>query len=112
MSQIIALQVAADLVSQVRDVEETYTGDNFQGKPVFHYRLNLSNPMDVEGGTPFWLEIYSQTENFQWGATNYGNLYFNWNEQPYSAFFRLLGTPEDTGVQPASWGEIKAGFSD
>ncbi len=96
----------------VTDVEETYTGDNFQGKPVVHYRLSWSNPMDVEGGMTFWLEIWSYADYFKWGAEDGGLLYYQWNPAERSAFFRLLGTPEDTGVQPMSWGEIKAGFSD
>jgi hypothetical protein len=94
------------------DVDETYTGDDYMGMyPVYHYRLNLTDGIGVEGGTPFWLEIYSEAENFMWAARSYGNLYHQWNQYDYSAFFRLLGTPEDTAVEPASWGEIKAGFS-
>jgi hypothetical protein len=101
------------ITSYAYDVEETYTGDVYMGRyPVYHYLLNLEDTLGIDGGTPFWLEIYSQTENFQWGARNTGNLYFMWNEQPYSAFFRLLGTPLDTDVQTATWGEIKATYSD
>jgi hypothetical protein len=95
------------------DVEETYTGDDYMGMfPVYHYRLNLIDDIGVDAGTPFWLEIYSVAEHFLWGARDIGNLYFMWSEHPFSAFFRLLGTPLDTGVEAASWGEIKAGFSD
>jgi hypothetical protein len=96
----------------VTDVEETYTGDKFQGKPVFHYRLNFPDPMDVEGGMPFWLEIWSYADYFKWGAEDGGLLYYQWNPVERSAFFRLLGTTGEPGVQAASWGEIKAGFSD
>ena len=96
----------------ITDVEKTYTGDNFQGKPVLHYRFNWQDPMGVEGGTPFWLEIYSEADYFNWAARDEGNLYWQWNQFDKAAFFRLLGTPEDSRIQPASWGEIKAGFSD
>jgi hypothetical protein len=96
----------------VTDVEETYTGDNFQGKPVFHYRLNWNDPMDVEGGETFWLEIWSYADYFKWGAEDGGLLYYLWNPVDCSAFFRLLGTPDDTGTETMSWGEIKAGYVD
>jgi hypothetical protein len=100
------------IASYSYDLEETYTGDDYQGRPVYHYRLNLMDDIDVEAGTPFWLEIYSEADYFDWGVRNGGNLYYLWNQYDSSAFFRLLGTPEETGVEPASWGEIKAGFSD
>jgi hypothetical protein len=101
------------IASYSYDVEETYTGDDYQGRyPVYHYRLNLIDDIGIEAGTPFWLEIYSVAENFKWGARNQGNLYYMWNQYDSSAFFRLLGTPSGEEVQPASWGEIKAGFSD
>jgi len=89
---------------------ETYTGDDYLGLPVYHYRLNLVDDIGVDAGTPFWLEIYSVAENFDWGIRNTGNLYYTWTQYDASAFFRLLGTPLDTDVQPASWGEIKATF--
>ncbi|MCX7021440.1 MAG: hypothetical protein NTW26_04025 [bacterium] len=71
----------------------------------------MINDIGVEAGTPFWLEIYSVAEHFDWGTRSTGNLYYMWDQCDFSAFFRLLGTPLDTGVQTASWGEIKAGFS-
>jgi hypothetical protein len=95
--------------------EETFTGDVYMGKyPVYHYRLDLIDEfgIGIEAGTPFWLEIYSVAEDFSWGTRHPGNLYYTWQQYDCSAFFRLLGTPLDTGVEPASWGEIKAGYSD
>jgi hypothetical protein len=93
--------------------EETYTGDVYMGiYPVYHYLMNLIDDIGVEAGTPFWLEIYSVAEDFSWGTRHPGNLYYTWQQYNCSAFFRLLGTPLDTGVDPASWGEIKAGYSD
>ncbi|HUT98628.1 MAG TPA: hypothetical protein VM054_06095, partial [bacterium] len=86
--------------------KETFTGDVYLDMfPVYHYRLNLVDDIGVEAGTPFWLEIYSVAENFDWGIRNTGNLYYTWTQYDASAFFRLLGTPLDTDVQSASWGE-------
>jgi hypothetical protein len=93
------------------DLEETYTGFDYHGHPLYQYRLNIE-PCYIEAGTPFWLEIRSDAENCRWGAKDPGNLYYLWYPWDKAAYFRLLGTPEDTLVQPASWGEIKAGFTD
>jgi hypothetical protein len=93
------------------DLEEIDTGFEHGGHPVYLYRLNIE-PCHIEAGTPFWLEIRSDAENCKWGSKDIGDLYFQWYPVYCSAYFRLLGTPEDTGVQAASWGEIKAGFSD
>ncbi len=92
------------------DVEETDTGDVYgDGYHVYHYRLNIDGH-HVDGGTPFWLEIRTDAENCKWACKNVGNLYYQWNQWDKAAFFRLLGTPEDTGVEAVSWGEIKATF--
>ncbi|OGD74491.1 MAG: hypothetical protein A2Y64_01945 [Candidatus Coatesbacteria bacterium RBG_13_66_14] len=95
------------------DLEETDTGFDYQGKyTLYLYRLNLEEPCHIEGGTPFWLEVRSDAENCNWGSKPTGNLYYQWNQWDCAVYFRLLGTPDETAVQPASWGEIKAGFSD
>ncbi|MCK4595049.1 hypothetical protein KAU45_11140 [bacterium] len=96
----------------LRNIEETDTGDVYLGYTVWHYRVDLGSGFRLDGGTPWWLEIYSDAENFKWGARSQGNLHHQWNQWDKSAFFRILGTPDDTRVEAASWGEIKAGFSD
>ncbi len=93
------------------DVEETYTGFDYHGHPLYHYRLNIE-PRDVDGGMTFWLEIRTDAENCNWGCKTTGNLYYQWNQWNKAAFFRLLGTPDDTRVEAASWGEIKAAYSE
>jgi len=94
------------------DLEETYTGFDYMGYlRVYYYRLNIV-PQHVDGGTPFWLEIRSDAENCRWVMKSGGNLYSQWYQWDEAVYFRLLGTPEETNVQPMSWGEIKAGFSD
>lgn len=93
------------------DLEEIDTGYEYCGHILYLYRLNIE-PCHIEAGTPFWLEIRSYAENCKWGSKTSGNLYFQWYPVYCSAYFRLLGTPEDTRVETASWGEIKAGFSD
>ncbi|MCX7022888.1 MAG: hypothetical protein NTW26_11585 [bacterium] len=99
------------ITTRTFDVEETDTGDDYHEYRVWHYRLNI-DPRHVDGGTRFWLEIRTDARNCKWACKDVGNLYFQWNQWDKAAFFHLLGTPEDTRVQPASWGEIKAGFSD
>ena len=99
---------------RVYDVEETDTGDDYGYGDVYrvwHYRLNMGG-CHVDGGTPFWLEIRTDAENFKWACRDVGNLYYQWNQWDKAAFFRLLGTPDDTRVEAASWGEIKATYSD
>jgi len=93
------------------DLEETDTGFDYQGHPLYHYRLNIE-PCHIEAWTPFWLEIRSDAENCRWGSKTIGDLYFQWNPVQCSAYYRLLGTPEEPGVESASWGEIKATYSD
>ncbi|MCX7022386.1 MAG: hypothetical protein NTW26_08975 [bacterium] len=93
------------------DLEEIDTGFDYNGHILYLYRLHIE-PCHIEAGTPFWLEIRSDAENCMWGIKGGGNLYYQWYQWHQATYFRLLGTPEDTGVQTASWGEIKAGFSD
>ncbi|OGD74483.1 MAG: hypothetical protein A2Y64_01895 [Candidatus Coatesbacteria bacterium RBG_13_66_14] len=93
------------------DLEEIDTGYDHGGHILYLYRLNIE-PCHIEAGTPFWLEIRSEAENCKWGFETGGILYFQWDPWSQETFFRLLGTPDETSVQPASWGEIKAGFSD
>jgi len=93
------------------DLEETYTGFDYHGHPLYHYLLNIE-PCHIEAGTPFWLEIRTEAENCTWGSKTTGNLYSQWYQWDEAAYFRLLGTPEESNVEPASWGEIKAGYSD
>ncbi|MCX7021457.1 MAG: hypothetical protein NTW26_04120 [bacterium] len=92
------------------DLEETDTGFDYNGHTLYLYRLNIE-PCHVDGGTQFWLEIRSDAENCKWGSKTTGNLYYQWNQWDVAVYFRLLGTPV-AGVETASWGEIKAGFSD
>ncbi len=93
------------------DLEETYTGFDYHGYPLYHYRLNIE-PVHIDGGTRFWLEIRTEAENCKWANRSVGNMYYQWYQWDKAAYFRLLGTPEDTGVEAVSWGEIKAGYSD
>ena len=107
------LKLSASLPLQY--IDETDTGDVYgygeDAPKVWHYRFDFSG-WRLDGGTPWWLEIRTEAQNFAWGARSVGNLYHQWNEHFYSAFFRLLGHFEETAVQSASWGEIKAGFVD
>jgi hypothetical protein len=92
-------------------VEEIDTGYEYCGCILYQYRLNIE-PQHIDGGTPFWLEIRSDAENCKWGFENGVILYFQWDRCSQDTFFRLLGTPDESNVEPASWGVIKAVYSD
>ncbi len=98
----------------LQGIVETDTGEDYHGKTVYHYRIDLSgSPMGIDAGL-WWLDIGAETENFKWGGRGQtgGILYHQYLQYNASAYFRLLGTRDDTRVEAASWGEIKAGFSD
>src|SRR4030042_1011558 len=96
---------------RLTDVTDTDTGSDYANYDIWQSRILLreSESIHIEAGTPFWLEIYFTGPSFGWTAREWGNVHIDWEEYPWSALFRVLGTP-DAGVEDSSWGEIKATF--
>jgi hypothetical protein len=100
--------------AHVTDVTDTNTGDDLFGFDVWHSLLLLDEEdyVFIEAGPPHWLEIYWTGYGGAWCCEEDGNAYSDGREWDLSVFFTVLGTPSGAAVQPASWGEIKAEFSD
>ena len=102
-------------MADITDVTDIDTGDDLYGVDVYHTKLLLNEEdyIFIEAGETYWLELYwTGFIDCGWLCENVGNARQNGHEYYLSTFFRILGTPSGEGVEPASWGEIKAGFSE
>lgn len=102
-------------MADITDVTDTDTGDDLGDFDVYHTQLLLEEEdyVFIEAGTTYWLELYWTGFYYGvWLCALGGNAHQNGDEYYLSTFFRILGTPSGEGVEAASWGEIKAGFSE
>ena len=106
--------------ARITDVTNTFTGDEWWGEDdwfedsgVYHTLLLLEEEdyVLIEAGRPFWLKLQS-TDYGAWCCEEGGTAYYNGEIYDLSTFFTILGTPSGGNVESASWGEIKAGFSE
>jgi len=102
-------------MADIADVTDIDTGDDAGDFDVYltELRLDEEDYVFIEAGETYWLELFwTGFIECWWLCALGGNAHCNGDEYYLSTFFTILGIPSGEGVEPASWGEIKAGFSD
>ena len=98
--------------ADITNVGDYYTGDSFWDQDVYRTLLTIDEEdyVSIGAGTTYWLDLYwTGLHPGYWLCEDIGNLYSLDEHYDFSAFFTILGSPE-SGVEPMSWGEIKATF--
>jgi hypothetical protein len=100
-------------MADIADVTDIDTGDDTGDFDVYRTELRLDEEdyVFIEAGETYWLELFwTGFIDCGWLCSLGGNAHSNGDEYNLSTFFRILGVPSGEGVEPMSWGEIKATF--